>query len=181
VRRLGAIRRIANGVHFAGRVALYSSAIFLMVMLLVVVADVVTRFARVPFKGAYDLGEMLMVCITYTALAFTQYEKGHVRVDILLARLPRRVALGLDTITLTACAVVAFLITWAMTGRVWEVFSDPGPDPVSLLLGWPLSPLYLLMAVGAFLLGLEFLIDAVRSGAHAVRGGDPVVPLTGSP
>jgi len=37
------------------------------------------------------------------------------------------------------------------------------------------------MAVGAFLLGLEFVIDAVRSGAHAARGGDPVVPITGSP
>jgi len=124
VPKRGAIQRIESGVHRAGRVALYGSAGFMLVMLLVVVADVVMRLARVPLKGAYDLGEMLMVCITYTALAFTQYEKGHVRVDILLARLPRRVALGLDTVTLTACSGVAFLITWAMTGRVWEVFSS---------------------------------------------------------
>jgi len=179
MRQSGFLKKMESGIHQTGRIALYCSAGFMLVMLLVVVVDVVARVARVPLKGSYDLGEILMACITYTAIAYTQYEKGHVRVDIVLGRLPRRVAMALDALTLLASTAVALLIAWAMGGRVLGIITSPNPGPVSPLLEWPLYPFYIIVMLGSLLLGLELLIDAIRSGVHAARGGDLVTPITG--
>ncbi|MCX8125769.1 MAG: TRAP transporter small permease, partial [Dehalococcoidia bacterium] len=155
MRKHRAIALIESGVHTASRVSLRASGVFMLLMLLTVIIDVSTRLMRLPVKGAYDLGEIFMVCITYTAIGYTQHEKGHIRVDILLSKLPKRAIQVLDTLTHTACASVAFLIAYAMAGRVWSIISGTGPAPVSLLLAIPLWPFLTIVTVGSLLLGLE--------------------------
>jgi TRAP-type C4-dicarboxylate transport system permease small subunit len=179
MRKSGVLAKIEAGIHRASHYGLWASGGFMLLMLLTVVIDVSARIAKVPIKGAYDSGEILMACITYTALAYTQFEKGHIRVDILLSRFPKRTIQVLDAIMLLACAVTALLIAYAMTGRVWSIVFASGPAPVSLLLSIPLWPFLALVALGSLLLGLEFTIDACRSGWRAVHGGAFVVPVTG--
>lgn len=181
MKKSGAIASIENGIHRASRLSLYASGVFMLLMLLTVVIDVSTRMIRVPVKGAYDMGEILMVCITYTALAYTQYEKGHIRVDILLSRLPKRAIQVIDVLTHMACASVAFLITYAMAGRVWSIIIGAGPAPVSLLLAIPIWPFLVVVTVGSALLGLELIVDVSRTVVRIFRGGDLVIPVTGGP
>lgn len=174
------LKSVEAGIHRASKLGLYASASFMMMLLVSVVVDVVTRLARLPVKGTYDLGEILMVCITYTAIACTQQEKGHIRVDILLGRLPKRIIQILDTITISACAIVSLLIAYTMAGRVLSIISGTGPAPVSLLLSIPIWPFLLIISIGSLLLGLEFIIDAVRSFWRALHGGPLIIPVTGA-
>jgi TRAP-type C4-dicarboxylate transport system permease small subunit len=171
------LSRIEKGIHAASKWGLWASSAFLFIMMLGVVVDVSARLVGKPVKGFYDIGEVLMVALTYSAVAYAQYEKTHVRVDILLGRFPKRFARFLDTLMMLASAGVSGLITWAMASRAASIISSPGQGPVTGLLEITHTPFIIIVAIGCFLMMLEFLVDAVRSAVHLVRKGPGVYPV----
>ena len=132
----------------------YLGMILLVPMMLLTSADVVGRavWSR-PIYGTVELSSYMLAIFILLGVAYTHQVKGHVRVTMLLSRLPRRAALALDVITILLSLFIVALLAW----QGWVVGMEE--RAVSDMLRVPQRPFKLLVAVAAFLLWLELLID----------------------
>jgi len=132
---------------------------FLMVMLLV---EVLTRYIlRSPLSIAEEMGGYLLVAITFMGLAYTWKEKGHVRVSLLISRLPHKFAHLLRFITL----ILAPLFTIPLIKACYDLISD------SLLFesrsgSWLRTPLaypQTILLIGAIMLFLQLVAEIIKA------------------
>jgi TRAP-type C4-dicarboxylate transport system permease small subunit len=86
-------------------------------------------------------------------LAYAQQMKAHVAVSIFTSRLPHRAHLILNIITTLLCVFISCVLIW----QGWVVGIEE--KTVSDMLRVPQYPFRLLVAIAAFLMCLELLID----------------------
>ena len=131
---------------------------FLMVMLLV---EVLTRYIlRSPLSIAEELGGYLLVAITFMGLAYTWKERGHVRVTLLINRLPAKLAHLLRFLTL----LLAALFTIPLMKACYDLIAD------SLLFesrsgSWLRTPLaypQTILLIGAVMLFLQLVAEIIK-------------------
>ena len=132
---------------------------FLMVMLLV---EVLTRYIlRSPLSVADEMGGYLLVAITFMGLAYTWKEKGHVRVSLLISRLPDKFGRQLRFITL----ILATVFTLPLIKACYDLISD------SLLFesrsgSWLRTPLaypQTILLIGATMLFLQLVAEIIKA------------------
>jgi len=132
---------------------------FLMVLLL---AEVLTRYIlRSPLSIADEMGGYLLVSITFMGLAYTWKEKGHVRVSLLISRLPDKFAHLLRFITL----ILATLFTIPLMKACYDLIAD------SLLFesrsgSWLRTPLaypQTILLIGAIMLFLQLVAEIIKA------------------
>ena len=132
---------------------------FLMVMLLV---EVLTRYIlRSPLSIADEMGGYLLVSITFMGLAYTWKERGHVRVTLLISRLPDKLAHLLRFITL----ILATVFTLPLIKACYDLISD------SLLFesrsgSWLRTPLaypQTILLIGAIMLFLQLVAEIIKA------------------
>ena len=99
------ITRISRGFN-----ALAGAAV--VVMMLLTCADVLLRLLRRPIPGTYEIIGFLGTVVISFSLAYTSLEKGHIAVEILVEKLPRRVQVGVEAVTSLIGAALFALITW---------------------------------------------------------------------
>ena len=87
--------------------------VFLLALMVLVVANVVVRAFGGGIAPTYELSELMIVVAVAFALVYTTKEKGHVVVDILVPRLPRRIQAILQSFTLFLSVGICALIGWA--------------------------------------------------------------------
>lgn len=134
--------------------------ICLATLMVAVVSDAGGRyFFNHPVSGVYEISELyLMVAIVFLGLAQTQRRKGHVRVELLLERLPPPVSRGLDTMYLvaTACAFACIAYVSARTG-LDNLSNNRWTTGVVAI---PTGPSWLIVTLGSAVLVLRLLFDA---------------------
>ena len=132
---------------------------FLMVLLLV---EVLTRYIlRSPLSIADEMGGYLLVSITFMGLAYTWKEKGHVRVSLLISRLPDKFGRQLRFITL----ILATVFTLPLIKACYDLISD------SLLFesrsgSWLRTPLaypQTILLIGAIMLFLQLVAEIIKT------------------
>ena len=130
----------------------------LMIMLL---AEVLTRYIlRSPLSIADEMGGYLLVSITFMGLAYTWKEKGHVRVSLLINRLPVKFARLLRLVTL----ILAAAFTVPLIKACYDLILD------SLLFesrsgSWLRTPLVYpqtILLIGAVMLFLQLIAEIIK-------------------
>ena len=131
-----------------------AGAVFLIPLMMITAADVVSRaLFNHPIAGAVELSGYFLAVFILLGLAYAQQVKAHVTVSIITSRLPHPVQLVLN-IMATLIGLLLFLIL------VWQgLVVGMEERTVSDLLRVPQSPFRLLVAIAAFLVCLELLID----------------------
>lgn len=142
----------------------YLGMVLLIPMMLLTSADVVGRavWSR-PIYGTVELSSYMLAIFILLGVAYTHQVKGHVRVTMLLSRLPKRAAMALDMITILLSLFIIALLAW----QGWVVGMEE--RAVSDMLRVPQRPFKLLVSAAAFLLWLELLIDLVTTMKEFVR------------
>jgi TRAP-type C4-dicarboxylate transport system permease small subunit len=132
---------------------------FLMVMLLV---EVLTRYVlRSPLSIAEEMGGYLLAAITFMGLAYTWKERGHVRVSLLISRLPHKFAHLLRFITL----ILATVFTLPLIKACYDLIVD------SLLFesrsgSWLRTPLaypQTILLIGAIMLFCQLVAEIIKA------------------
>jgi TRAP-type C4-dicarboxylate transport system permease small subunit len=91
---------------------------FIFIMMALVLVDVTSRYVlNDPLSIAEEYGGYLLVTVTCMGLAYAWKERGHVRVEFLIAALPRHLRKWARLITL----LLAFVFTGCMTLAAWEL------------------------------------------------------------
>lgn len=146
--------KIKEGIRKTTRCMCMGGMFLLLPMMLLTSIDVIGRatFAK-GIPGTVEISEYMLAVLIFGGLAYTQQIKGHVRVSSVIARLPLRPRLIVEAgVTLLSLFIVALLV-W----QGWEVGIHE--RTVSDMLRIPQLPFRLLLAVGAFFLFLELLVD----------------------
>lgn len=137
----------------------------LLAMMLIIVADVALRNIAVPglprgLAWSNEISELMLYLITMCVAPWLLRQGQHIRVDILLQALPRRLAWYLewlgDLIGLACCAVIA----WYGAQAAWSSFVSGAVNIKTLVTPewWALAPL----PVAFVLLEIEMIFRIMR-------------------
>ncbi len=151
---MGWLERIKKGVQIINRFIAGVSGFFLIPLMIITAVDVVGRdIFNHPIPGTVELSQYMLAVFILLGLAYAQQMKAHVAVSIFTSRLPHRAHLILNIITTLLCVFISCVLIW----QGWVVGIEE--RTVSDMLRVPQYPFRLLVAIAAFLMCLELLID----------------------
>ena len=161
------MRRLADGLAIAIGAAL------LLYCFAVGIEILGRRFFGFSLQGVDEIGGYLMALIVAIGFTSALYGNAHIRIDILLPRLPRRVVLWLTVAALAAMTVYALLLVWQggsvlmHSYRLKAVAPTPLLTPLALPQALWVAMLFFFLAAAATLfvqvLALAFRGDSVAA------------------
>lgn len=145
------------------------SALVIFAIMGVTVVDVVGRYVfNAPLPGSFELTQLLMVLVIFSALPAVCRAGAHITVDVLLNMVPKRIRKWPLAVCGVAMAVIlAFLavVMWFRAGEVWAV------GDTTTYLQVPLGPFayYIAIACGVAAVGqvaaIVALFTVTKSGS----------------
>ena len=145
--RLGWLTRGLNGL----------SALAVLAMMLLTCADIVMRLMRRPITGTYETVGFLGALFVSFALAQTSVDRGHIAVDFLVQRLPKRVQEAVELVNGLICIALFALVAW-QCGRYGMELKASGE--VSMTLQTPIYPVVWGIGAGCAVLCLVLIARA---------------------
>jgi TRAP-type C4-dicarboxylate transport system permease small subunit len=136
-------------------------------MMMVTCIDVVLRACGHPIFGSIDIVQFLAVVVLAAAMPYTQVQRGHVGVSLLVEKLGDRAQAVVDLITHLVSLVVFAIVAWQMWLYATELW-DKGE--VSMTIEISKHPFIYLVAVCFGALCLVLLVDVINFGRKAVKG-----------
>lgn len=140
-----------------------AGAFFLFVIMAVITATTVTRYAfNWPVPDGDAVSRMLLAIVVFWGFASACLHGAHIQMDLLTERLPPRLRGAVYKLSLALVTFAVGLATWAAASRVLDLRAS---GEVTYDLGLPLWPIYAVAVLGlvaatAVLLGM--LVGLVR-------------------
>lgn len=167
------MRRILDQIY---RLSGAAAALCFVLMGLLVVSQIVSRLLGVYIPSADDMAAMFLAAGSFLALAYTLRHGGHIRVTILLHRMPEQLHRPAELFCLAAATLVTGWLAYYTAESVYYslILNDytigAMPIPKWIPQIW--------MAVGFFILFVAFLDDLVlalrrRSPSYSQHEHDP--------
>jgi TRAP-type C4-dicarboxylate transport system permease small subunit len=140
----------------------------LVAMMLFTVLDIFLRaFFNHPIPGDVEVIERSMVCVGFFGLAWCALRGMHIKVDLVVGFLPKRVQGIIDTFNYLLGLFLCIFIVWF---SFLESIANLKMKTVTSILRVPLFPFYWFVTVGYGVLGLAILVLMTRSLKEAAKG-----------
>jgi len=134
-------------------------ATFLVAMMVLITAGVISRRVGNVIQGTYELSTLMIVVTAAFALVYAALEKRHIVIKVIVERFPRRAQAILE-----AVMSLISLATWAMIAWTgFLILSKRWLNEASEYLSVPYFPFRLIFLLGLVLLCSVYLIDMVRA------------------
>jgi len=151
---MGWFETVKKGIHKVNRFIAGVSGFVLLPLMIITAVDVVGRDVfNHPIPGTVELSQYMLAVFILLGLAYAQQMKAHVAVSLFTSRFSNPVQLILSIVSSLLCLFISFIVAW----QGWVVGIEE--RAVSDMLRVPQYPFRLLVAIAAFLLCLELLID----------------------
>ncbi|MBL3570060.1 TRAP transporter small permease [Rhodovulum sp. BSW8] len=177
------LSRLDRGLYRLERqLALLAGLAVFALMLLAVVSVGGRQVFNQPLAGYVDWIQQGMPLIAFLGIAYTQRDGGHIRMDILVARLSGRALWAAEAVTTLAMLIVMALLVWGSFAHFQRSFDWGAPlfsRDSSIDINLPLWPAKLLAPVAFSVLCLRLAVQLWGYGRAFVLGlAAPVaVPL----
>lgn len=147
-----------------------ASSVILFIMMIWVFSDAIGRYVfNHPLPGTLEITEeYLMVCIVFLSISYAQKQKAHVRVDLFIHHIPKKLLSITDLMMKAVMLAYAALLTkQAVAQALWciEVNSTSRGS-----LGYPMAPAYLLMGLGLLMVAIRILFECIED-VKVIKGG----------
>jgi TRAP-type C4-dicarboxylate transport system permease small subunit len=144
-------------------------AIGMLISMFLGFADVVgTKFFDWPVPGTLEITESTMVLIVFGALAFTQSQRGHIRVEIFYTDRGPKTKAFMDAVThLVAIAYFAILVWQGFNEAIYSLEIN---EATMGAVRFPLFPARLLLVLGCGLLLFQLALDFIQDLRNMVTG-----------
>jgi tripartite ATP-independent transporter DctM subunit len=135
-------------------------------MMFLTFADVVLRYLfSSPIPGSLEITEFMLAIFVSSSLAYTEVNKGHINVDIAMARLPKRAQAVINCVTSILSLVIFALITWQSIIYAAELRQG---NETSGVLHIPSYPFVYVLSLSSLMLCLIFIINLFESISQTV-------------
>ncbi len=132
---------------------------FMVAMILITCANIVSRLVWVPLKGTFELMGFFGAVVTAFALGYTQAKKAHISVDILVNRFPKRVQKCINGINYVVCMIFFILAGWHIA-KLANTLRTSGEVTETLRIIY--YPFTYGVALGCLLLSLVLLVELAK-------------------
>ena len=135
-------------------------ALALFTIVILTSVDVACRYIlKSSIVGALELTEFLVLIVIFSFLGYTQAQKGHISVDLVVSRLPSRAQTWIEIFNHTVCLLLMALIAWMGYQRALELMEigDNSPN-----LAIPKYPFAIFLSIGCAVMCIEFAKDLWR-------------------
>lgn len=136
------------------------AAAAVIAMMVLTCADVILRFFRHPIPGTYEMVGLLGTIVVSFSLAHTSVMRGHISVEFVIQKLPKRVQIVIDGINSLLGAALFGLITWQSLLYAKNLMHT---GEVSMTLQMPIFPFVYGISIGSGILCLVLLIEFSQS------------------
>ena len=162
---------IANTIHAIVKWLAISGAVCTCLMMLLIVSNIVGRFVfKQPLLGTLELVDFMTVTAAFFAIAYAEYKKTNVKVDLLVEHFPRSARKITELIMNILCAAFCLGMSWQACQLVRDALSPMVRE--SSLLSIPLAPFMFFVALGSFLLAIEMLLNIFHPATKQAESGN---------
>lgn len=150
-----------NWVDKLSEVAGYISAIFMILIVILINAEIIVRsFFDSSTYIADEFSSYFLVAVVLLGLAYALKENAHIRVEVIRGRLPENGKRVFDIVGTLAGLVLTLFITYHSIIMVWDSYSlEITADSISE------TPLYLpqlMIPIGLLLFALQLIATLIR-------------------
>lgn len=132
-------------------------AIALFGMMALTVIDVAGRYLfNAPLLGAFELTEFLVLILIFSFLGYTEANKRHICVELILDLLPKRVQYICELINHVICLGLFVLITCMAVLKAIELMSTGESSPNLFIPNYPFA---FFLALGSLVMCIEYIRD----------------------
>jgi TRAP-type C4-dicarboxylate transport system permease small subunit len=154
------VETLAKGVSLMNSAVRYVCASLLFFMMALGTVDVLSRYLfNKPILGALETIEILLPAIVLLGLGYTQENRAHVRMELLVSHLSFRIQTILNLFTAGCALVISVLILrqgWMLAIRYWRMGRTIPTIEVPMYLPQLLVPL------AALILSLVLIIQILQ-------------------
>jgi TRAP-type C4-dicarboxylate transport system permease small subunit len=144
---------------------------FLLVVMGLIIVDLASRSLGTPIYGVSESAMFVMIAIVYLGLPSAEKMKAHVRVELILDNLPRRVSAFVDLamylLVVGTMLVVLYAVTINALGSYGSRQAIAGPTP---LVVWPVK---FVMITGLLLYVVQIIINVGQAIRTIIRADAP--------
>ena len=158
--------RIINRI-IQGGMWLSSVAISLMVLLLAIDVSMRTFISRV-LPGTIEVVELLLVIVGFLTPAYASLVKGHVGVELISSKLPKRFQAILNSFSYLVGMAVFALMGWQIGLRAWENMIAVNTMNTPML-HISLTPFFVVAAAGSVLFALQEIVGFFHSVSETTK------------
>jgi TRAP-type C4-dicarboxylate transport system permease small subunit len=155
--------RSEEGIWKTNRWMVYLAAVALFGMMAVTVADIIGRyFFNKPITGAYEIVGFMLAMASAWGMGYCQVKKGHIRVDFLFCRFPKKVQALLTVLSYLIGLGIYGVLCWRVI-LVVQYYLGLKHGFATDTLGIPIFPFVIMLAIGSGMLALVILFDLIRA------------------
>ena len=137
------------------------SSITIIIWPIIMVIYVVLRYFGAAWLFVEEFTGYWLIMIIYFSIAYTLRKEGHICVDIIINYLPLKSKKVIKSITeFISLCIVIYLIIMSIDWTIYGFLSNARSSFSSNIVLWPV---YLFIPVGLFAVGLELLINLLKS------------------
>lgn len=154
------IKRISRNLGWLSAKLAYVGAIALFIMMCLTAADVIGRYLfNSPITGVFEMTEYLVLILIFSFIGYTQSQKGHVAVDLLLVKFPRSLRTCIEIGNHFVCLLLMGLITWMGVQKALEL-KEVGEASPNLQI--PAYPFAFFLVLGCVVMCIELVRDILE-------------------
>ena len=142
------------------RVLMWIAGFLLILMIILTCANIFLRLVWTPIKGTFELMGFFGAVVTAFALGYTQMEKGHIAIDIIVSQFPTRIKTILDTINHLACMIFFGIAGWQLTRWGTNLMKTGEVTETLRIIFYPFT---YGVALGCYVLALVMLVQALEA------------------
>ncbi|WP_319409830.1 TRAP transporter small permease [uncultured Desulfosarcina sp.] len=161
-RQVGRLASFFNGIATAAVVG----------MMVLTCLDVLLRLLRYPIPGTYEIVGLLGAVFVSFSLARTSVDQGHIAVDFLVQRFPKRLQHAVEGINTGICALLFTVVCGQCVIYARDLKAS---GEVSMTLQMPIHPFVFGIAAGCAMLSIVLYASSV---SWWVKVFNPVVKKT---
>lgn len=158
---------VDNIVAKIDKVLSYVAAAVLLFISAFTFVDVVMRyFVNEALRGAQEVVEMAMPIMVYAAMTYAVRHRHMISVEFIVEKLSMKTQKSIESSMLFVCSVTTFAMAVKLAGRVGYYMSGTYTTYVAKL---PYTPFYIFVTICAFVMGVEFLLNAIKDAMEAKK------------
>lgn len=154
------LSKITNIVNKASLATGVITIICLISMAGLICADVFMRLAfSSPIKGSYETLQLLLLTAIFCGMAYTQCEKGHVHVLVVVTWIPKKAGYILYGLMELLTTVIAVIMTRQCLAQTIRVYESKNATITWMLPWWPFEAL---ATVGMIVFCIALAWDTIK-------------------
>lgn len=156
---------VDNVVSKVDKVLSYVAALALLFISAFTFVDVIMRyFVNEALLGAQEVVEMTMPIMVYAAMTYAVRHRHMISVEFIVEKLSVTAQKIIESAMLFICSVATFAMAVKLAERVGYYINGNYTTYVAKI---PYTPFYIFVTICAFIMGIEFLLNAIKDSMEA--------------